>query len=483
MATNFSARFGGGSWLLLGLSALIALVGCHSPARSVSIPPQAVPSQVDDAARLNLFLTLKDPGGPRLRIDVDEMEVFVGDTWLPAIAGRLQLDSAAIGSTQVFIGAVEVPPGQCQRVRLSISAGAVARGSGELSPVPVEPQRLQLSLPAPLSLDRGDSRCLFLVWDVWASLPSPLRIEPVLTLDSPLNPLLVDLLYAACPDINTIFVIRTDKNWVVDSIGVGGRPTYLALAPDGSRQGLYVLASQEAALKLLDLSSQRVLDRFPLPLSVAPSFMTISPDGRWAYVLEERGGFLTQLDLELGRAMDRVRVDNRPSYAAYLAGPELLAVSSALSQEVVLFNPRSLTRAGSIFAGAAPQGLLELDEELYVADSGNGSVSTYDLTSFKTIRRAFVGSDPRRLLSDGRHVYVSNYRDGSLSVLVPGHLGAIQEVLGLRRPLEMVFEPKYRRVFVGDEGDGAVAVVDANLQKVVGKIRLGAKPLGLAVLR
>jgi len=94
-----------------------------------------------------------------------------------------------------------------------------------------------------------------------------------------------------------------------------------------------------------------------------------------------------------------------------------------------------------------------------------------------------VGFGPRRLVDADGQIFVSNYKDGSLSVLLPGQLGALQEIFGLGEPFEMVFDDFYRRIYVGDQRDAGLVVIDTNSNQLIRKISLGAKPLGLAIVQ
>jgi DNA-binding beta-propeller fold protein YncE len=86
--------------------------------------------------------------------------------------------------------------------------------------------------------------------------------------------------------------------------------------------------------------------------------MTLSPDGIWAYILDERGHYLIRMDLRSGSLAGRVRLGNRPEYVIYLPDHQRLAVSMALSQTVFLLNPEDLTIMETVSVGSSPQGLL-----------------------------------------------------------------------------------------------------------------------------
>jgi hypothetical protein len=66
---------------------------------------------------------------------------------------------------------------------------------------------------------------------------------------------------------------------------------------------------------------------------------------------------------------------------------------------------------------------------------------------------------------------------------MPGQLGVIREVHGLGRPKEMVFDNFYRRLYVADEEAAALAVVDVNSNLLIGRIALGARPSGMAIIQ
>ena len=376
-----------------------------------------------------------------------------------------------------------VPPGHYQRLRMTISGGRVQTSAGGFADITTAPLVVEMPLPAELTLDAEDSRTLLVTWDVENSLLPDNSVHPAMAAAVSLRQQLLDLVFVTCPNIDTVFVVRADKNWVVDSFGLKGRPTYLAVDPDSSRQNLYVLTSGDGMVKVVDLSSYRVVDFFPVPLNDAPTFMTINPDGTEAFLLDEHSGYLSRMDLTTGRIKARVLLGYQPKYMAYLNDQNLLAVSLSLSQRVLFLDPTTLGTVGTVSTGSAPSGLAIANGQLYIAESDDNTVSVVDPANRTTLSRFSVGFGPRRMLGIDDQIYVSNFQDGSLSVLVPGQLGVVQQVIGLGRPQEMVFDQFYRRLYVADEEKGALAVVNTNSNLLQGEITLGAKPLGLVVVQ
>jgi YVTN family beta-propeller protein len=456
-----------------------------SPARNGFMAPLADPGRDPyNSARLTCFLTLESEQGPAMRLEVASVEVLAIDGMaLPLTGAPLRIDSAAIGGGQIFLGGRAVPPGRYQKLRLTVTKGELRKGDGEYAVMINEPFLLEMNIPGGLDLEQDDSRSLLLSWDVQNSIQVDNKLSPALGVTTPVRELLIDLVFVACPDIDTVFVVRADRNWVVDSFGLRGKPTYLAVDPDLSRGRLYILAAGDRMVKVVDLASYRVIDFFPVFLNDDPTFMTLSPDGRAAFLLDERSGYLSRMDLATGRNVARVFLGYRPKYATYLEGRNRLAVSLSLSQRVVLLDPVSLAIIDTISSGSGPQGMVVSDNQLYIAESGDNSLAVIDLANRASRARLEVGLGPRRLLEAGNQIYVSNYQDGSVSVLAPGQLGVIREIHGLRRPQEMVFDQVYRRLYVADEEAAALAVIDVNANLLLRHISLGARPFGLAVIQ
>jgi DNA-binding beta-propeller fold protein YncE len=435
-----------------------------------------------NTGRLNVFLTLEDKQGPSLKLQIDSLEILAKDLWLPLNSGAVTIDSMEIGSGQHFLGGEPLPPGQYQKIRMTVSKGILRKADGSESVLLSKPQQIHLTLARGLSLNSGDSKTLHFTWDLENSIRPDNSLSPVFFVALPLRDLPVNQVFVACPDIDTVFVVRADKNWVVDSIGLTGRPTYLAIDPFANRERLYVLTPGEKAIKVVDLSSYRVIDSYPT-LDDEVTYMTTSPDGQWAYLLHERSGYLSRMNLQTGQIGPRMMLGSRPVYVAYLDSQKLLAISLSLTNKVLLLNTENLLTVRTISTGSNPEGLLVLDNQLYIAESGDASVTNYGLSTRGSQSRLMVGFGPRRLVNAENQIFVSNYSDGSLSSLLPGQLGSVQQIYGLGQPLEMVFDRLYRQLYVADDQESALTVINGNSNQIVGHIYLGARPLGLVEIQ
>lgn len=470
---------------LLWLLSLVFAGGCAMPVESGLKRPAlfVVEPRLDGYPRLNSFLALRDGRSPSVRMTIEDIEVLAGDYWLPITRGPVVLDSESITGSQIFLGAVSLPPGHYNRLRLTLSSAETRTSAGGWSSLLVPTPALEIGLSEAIGLDDDDSKSLFITWDVQSSLEQENGFSPHLWATAAARQLPLDLLYVSCPDIDTIFVVRTDTNRVADSFGLKGRPTWISAAPQRSGGYLYALAAAERMIKLVDLSTYRTVNFFPVPLNDAPSFMTLDPNGEVAFLLDERSGYLSRMDLASGRIDARVLLGFQPQFARYLEEQNLLAVSLALSQKVVLLDPVSLVIRGSFSTGSRPQGLVAVDRQLYVAEQGDNTVAVIDLDQRSMQERIAVGFGPVRLLETANQIYISQEEGGSLAVLVPGQLGVMREIRNIGRPREMAYDPTYHRLYLADMESGGLVTIAVNDNYLLGRIILGAHPFALTVVK
>ncbi|MCF6291651.1 MAG: YncE family protein [Desulfobacterales bacterium] len=430
-------------------------------------------------ARLSVFFQLAGPATRLLSMRVVDLAVQIDDQWLPLLAEPLVLDARQIGGRQLFVARIGVEPGFCRSFRLTVEEGPpeLRGGTGGSS---FRQRTIQLPLATTVTLEQGDSKSFFLYWDVDASVDDDSGFYPALSIaGQPAIPLMSELLYVACPEINTVYQVRTDSNRVVASLGVNGRPSYLAV--DDSRRLLYVLCGSEAFLKVIDLTGNQQVDRIFIPLVEEPVLLAMYWEKRWAYILDRRSNYIVRLDLDSGALAARVKLGERPEYAAYLADSHLLAVSAAFSNTVYLLDPESLLTVETIPVGGTPGGVLENGLLLYIAESSANIVTVYDMANRRVRSRIVVGLAPTRLLKVDNRIYVANSGSGTVSIIVPGQARVVRENR-VGSPLEMAYAENRRWVYIGDEKSGNVTVVEATTGRVAGRIELGARPMGMAVM-
>lgn len=460
--------------------AIVLLAGCALPEQGLrSLPEYRVEPLAAGYARLNGFLSLKDSRAPAVRMEIDEMSILSGNSWMP-LSSDLLLDSESIAAGQVFLGAIQLPEGLYSQLRFTVKGAHVRDVDGDWNEV-AENVDVDIELTEPIYLDSESSVALFVSWDVESSIAGR-DFTPVLQARGAIRQLPIDLLYVGCPDIDTVFVVRTDTNRVVDAFGVKGGPSWISAVQTGGDGFLYVLAERDRRVKIVDLSNFRTVDFFPAPLNDSPSFMTVDSRGRTAFLLDEKSGYASRINLNSGHVEARVHLDFRPHSATYLEDRGLLAVSLSLSQQVVLLDATTLDTVSRFTSAEKPRGLLAFGSDLYVAEQGAGTVSVYDLNNGRQLRRIMVGYDPVRLIYANNQIYVSHHSDPTLAVLIPGQQLVMREIPFLGAPREMSYDARSRRLFVIDEQQGGLGVIDVNANLLEDRVNFGARAVGLAVM-
>jgi YVTN family beta-propeller protein len=152
-----------------------------------------------------------------------------------------------------------------------------------------------------------------------------------------------------------------------------------------------------------------------------PTDLALSPDGRWLAVLNMRQVML--VDVESGQVIRRA--PNRGSFKGIVftpGGKRLYAsnIRGTISAfdvsetgelhrvDPIALPPRSTFRRG---ANALPVGLAvdPSGKSLYVAININNTLGEIDIASGKLVREIPVGNAPYDVVLVGRHAYVSNW--------------------------------------------------------------------------
>ncbi|NOX80448.1 MAG: hypothetical protein GXP57_05075 [Deltaproteobacteria bacterium] len=468
----------------LAVSFLLVLVaGCAASGGSAQ---KTAPSfgAAGQQGLLSLFLNLKESNGPALTMTIASIEVLSGNgVWVSVAAAPLEIKAGEIRGGQKFLARAALPTGTYSRLRFTLAGAFIAKGAGKRLGLALKEPQVVMVLHQPLYVSGGDSKSLFLTWDTRASLHDNV-FRPVILVAPRLKNMIADVAYVACPDINTVFMFRTDRNRVCDSMGIRGGPTYLFKDPRQQSDTVYALTGRRTEINIISPAANKVVEQYGLPMSSEASFMALSPDGRWGYIVDQQQGDVVRMDMSTGRVADRVHLGYQPSYIIYLKKYNLLAVSLSLSQTVVLLDAETLSRTAAISTGPRPEGLWDSGGKwLYIAESGSNSVLFYDLENNEIVKRILVGFSPRRIISNNYSIYVTNYDSSSISVLRPGQLGPSWTIPLPGRPLEIADAPNNKWIYVGNEQGNCITVVDPGSSRVVGKIELGAKPMGIVVLR
>ena len=452
------------------------ITGCNPTSGQANINQKILPPSVDRGSLVSFFLNLKRPINSGLVLSLSKIEIQLNGEWeqLEGVVDTLDADS--IGPGQLFITRQSIPPVSCKSIRLTFQQ---ATHHGQ--PLQLTPSVIEMPFMETLQLQKGDSKTFFITWDLEKQLQDPTDISSAFFAEPQSITLTTDLAYVSCPDINTLYILRTDKNWVYGSIGIKGRPSHMT--SDFANDRLYVLSEEDATIKVIEISTNTVLDTIPIPLGIEPIHMTVLIDDQKAYLLDGSRQQIAVMDLNTGMLTNNAQLNFRPYYATYISSLDQLAISSTGSHKVYILDPTTLATIDTIAVGRSPRGLFVNGGYLYIAESGDNTVSMYNLNSSQVENKIKVGRMPVRFAANANHIFISNYRSGALSVLPAGKSYLFKNIRVQGKPFEMATSDNRRWLYVGDDERGRIQVVDLTSKRLAGSIDLGTIPHEIEILQ
>lgn len=215
---------------------------------------------------------------------------------------------------------------------------------------------------------------------------------------------------------NSISVIDSAADQVVDEIAVAGDPAPLVVAPD--QRTLYVSTNLDVLLAV-DLRTKRLLAEIPLPAT--SHHLTRGTRGR-LYVATRSAGTVLEIDTHNYRTLRSVVVGGQAqAMAVNEAGTELYVANEAGWVDVLNLESGSVTASLRLEAGGYGLSLSPVEPTMFVTLPSLGRVAVIDRTTLRLVHTIQTGGMPRhtRFANDGESVIIVN-EGGWVDVLVLG---------------------------------------------------------------
>jgi DNA-binding beta-propeller fold protein YncE len=448
--------------------------------KSISSSRQFEYQAIEGGGWLSVFLNLQEFQDQEVALEIAAIEVKTENSWIPLINSSLTINTKHQGSGQILLARNMVGAETFDSMRLHLRQATV-RHDDQATVLAIADPMFEMEFPDGLNFKKGDSHSLFVNWNVKESIQEKeATLVPAMKISMQAIPLLSELLFLACPDIGTVYVLRTDINWVISSLGITGRPIYVEA--DDNLDKLYILASDENVIKIVDLKTFRLVDEIVLVLDFEPSYMFFDHDRNYAYVLDEKGRSIALVNMLTGVQETRVNVSYLPRYGIYVEERNLIAVSGSDTNKVYLLNPETLTGTSSISVASNPEGLLACNDFFFIAESGSNTVAAYDLMNRSMRSKVNVGFSPRRLLLKDQQIYITNLLSNSVARMFPGQFNVSGEIAVKGRPLEMEASESRRWLYVSDLQMGGLHVIDSTSNRLSYFIDLATLPSGMSVI-
>ena len=244
--------------------------------------------------------------------------------------------------------------------------------------------------------------------------------------------------------------------------------TMPAAPPTGD---VLIIANQgDNTVHLVDTGSGRTLA--VIPSAPAPHEVAVTADGRWAVVTNygdrtSIGHALSVIDVstqKLVRSID-IAPHRRPHGIAFLPGDSTLAVTSEISQAVVLVDFRSgrvLRTLQSNAQGTHMMAVAPGAEKIYTPNMVTGTITALDVASGQVTQTIQVGpgTESAALTPDGRHVWAASMGRDTTYVFDLATGQRVGAIATPGQPYRVAVTPDGRRALIPAPALNLLRVID-----------------------
>lgn len=253
---------------------------------------------------------------------------------------------------------------------------------------------------------------------------------------------------------NTVSIVDLDRNEVVATVPVTGRPAGVTVAPDGL---VYVTSPEDKKVSILDPDTRKIEAEIPLgsgPLGItsnpvtgdvyvadwdedvvfvlrdrhlsatfavgdSPSGLAVTPDGTGLLSADRDSHQVSVIDLATDKVIKTVPVGIRPFGVTVDAAGKLAYTANVGSNDVSVIDLETLEPIATVGVGQRPYAVALANGRAFVTNSYGDSVSVFDIASREPIDLLDTGEYPEGIMAnrDGSLIYVANWFSNTFSIV------------------------------------------------------------------
>jgi YVTN family beta-propeller protein len=291
--------------------------------------------------------------------------------------------------------------------------------------------------------------------------------------------------------------VTSPVNFVSKEINLGRSQVGVAVNPKVRR--IYFAANQQASslgvLMMVDATSQEILSETPVNTSskLVPQGVAVSPDGLRVYVACDRSGVCVfdAIDNSLQTIIPvTAGLDDKQNPQGIALSPDghlLYVANNRDGGAVSILNTETYQKIASISLNAdfTPHGVAANPDGLvayfiFSAPAGqNGQVIVYDVTGRGIVDSIEVGEGPigMAVSPDGNTLYVSNELDSTVDVIDTGSHAILWTIPVSSGPVGLAVSPDGEYVYVACRYSNQVNIISVKSRQVSGSLSVQPEPL------
>lgn len=257
-----------------------------------------------------------------------------------------------------------------------------------------------------------------------------------------------------------------------------------------SDSALLILNKAEATLVMVDGETLEIIAR--IPTGDYPHEVITSPDGKTAYVAnygaQQPNNSLSIIDLISKKEIKRVDLGGLWRPHGIIEADGKIYFTSEGSRTVARYDPEKGAVDWIMGTGQTATHMLVMTPDkskIYTANIASDTVTVIRPggASPDNIKQIPVGSRPEAIdvSPDGAELWVGQNGDGKISIIDPATDKVTETITVGRVPIRLKFTPDGTRVLVSDAAAGELVVVDAKTRKELKRISVGGVPVGIQI--
>lgn len=290
-----------------------------------------------------------------------------------------------------------------------------------------------------------------------------------------------------CAAVSVLLAISVSAALRLPQTTAGGQNSQAA-----TQSFLLVLNKIENTLAIIDPASLKVLGR--VPTGVGPHEVIASADGRTAYVAnygtqQTLGNSLSIIDIAAQKELKRVELGPlfRPHGIVESGGK--IYFTTEVNRAIARYDPATARVDWVMGTGQTATHMLAITPDgkrAYTANIGSDTVTAIQLNAPpgpKMIAHIPVGKQPEAIdiSPDGRELWVGQNGDGQISIIETATQQLKESIKVGEVPIRVKFTPDGKRVLVSDAQANQLIVLDAQTRKEIKRIAIEGTPVGILI--
>ena len=348
---------------------------------------------------------------------------------------------------------------------------------GSYKGVEIVTDSVKLKLPVNFKINKDEKKCLFLIWNVKASINGE-NFNPQIYVKKQEIPLRGEILFVTSDTENALFTLRADTNRVTYVKKISNNPKDISLSCSNDR--IYIVSSDKKIVNVLEASTFRVIDTFLVPVVINPEILTLISADR-LIIVDSEYNRIVKMDSETGSLIRSINIGDKLTDLIFNKSNNKLYVSSYNDRSIlILDNDLNLYR--KIKTEGASSKLYIDNNELFVSEYDTGFVEVFDLLT-NQVKYRIKTDYPYEIVGLNDRIFISSYNDNKVGVLFKGQKNIYKNIKLAGSPFKIRLYYKRGWLYVVLRDMGQIAVIDVQKEEVIGYIDIGYKIYDLKIGR